>query len=782
MGYDDRRQNIVERKWNKLKTNEEVEELDYPFIEIPIEDDITTIVGANESGKSHLLSSIPKILLGDSIEDQKVLKKTDRCHYAKKSHNTDLWPNIGIQIVCNLDELNVIAEKLDIPQQENNKANEYNITIILGEYLNGNRGSIYIDNNKYDLKKDKVDTAKKLLPTVKFIHSDIPISSSISLASLIYAYKNESSSDYVRYNHDLTQEITQEISNINIPKDPNKYTEIISTINKLKERIDDKKNVITNSIDLELLLFRNIIEVRLETLQDIERLGEENRSYIESIIKEWNKKIEEELNLSKYWEQDDQFSLEINYKDGIIYFEIKDKTEHIYTFNERSSGLKYFLSYYIQAKSIGNDSDTPVVILMDEPDSFLSILGQKNLLTIFEDLTKSELSKKNRQIIYTTHSPFLINRNYPRRIRLVRKGDAEEGSQYIPNTQVRRYEPIRTALGIDCAQTIFMGKTNLILEGPADQFLICELIRQFIKPDNASEFIDLNTVIVTSASNGGPGVETLIKNSNWGDEITPAIIAFLDADSEGEERRKRLIGEARKISKMLDEKFVILITNILNNYENEHNIVTIEDIISVEIYRKAVIQYIKKWYPEIDLKKNSSLHESIHQESYGSNGLAADTKQIFIENIFNEKRDYDKLGVNQEIIEILNDIDDNSKDKLMKRMILICNTLRSKIDLAEAQVNQETGKQAIDRIIKDFKREYKISISVFDFLRILAKLERQVDNLGMDGDNFRKFIIKIKKELESIKNSGQRTINNSCFQEYKNKLEVLRKNPINPQV
>ena len=40
---------------------------DYPFIEISLEDDITTIVGGNESGKSHLLSAIRGNRKGDTL-------------------------------------------------------------------------------------------------------------------------------------------------------------------------------------------------------------------------------------------------------------------------------------------------------------------------------------------------------------------------------------------------------------------------------------------------------------------------------------------------------------------------------------------------------------------------------------------------------------------------------------------------------------------------------------------------------------------------------------------
>jgi AAA15 family ATPase/GTPase len=48
----------------------------YPHIEVPIESKITTIIGANESGKSHLLSAIKKAITGKEIE------RSDFCRYS----------------------------------------------------------------------------------------------------------------------------------------------------------------------------------------------------------------------------------------------------------------------------------------------------------------------------------------------------------------------------------------------------------------------------------------------------------------------------------------------------------------------------------------------------------------------------------------------------------------------------------------------------------------------------------------------------------------------------
>jgi len=68
MGYTDRRAGVSPRPWNLLSRNTESES-DFPFIEIPVEPDITTIVGANESGKSHLLCAISKVITGNGTPD-----------------------------------------------------------------------------------------------------------------------------------------------------------------------------------------------------------------------------------------------------------------------------------------------------------------------------------------------------------------------------------------------------------------------------------------------------------------------------------------------------------------------------------------------------------------------------------------------------------------------------------------------------------------------------------------------------------------------------------------
>src|SRR4051812_36359111 len=97
-GYQDRRAGVSSRPWNLLSRETE-DENDFPFIEIPLEPDVTTIVGANESGKSHLLSAISKVITGNGIPDGfgegRAFSRTDLCHYTSpRSKNAEDWPNV----------------------------------------------------------------------------------------------------------------------------------------------------------------------------------------------------------------------------------------------------------------------------------------------------------------------------------------------------------------------------------------------------------------------------------------------------------------------------------------------------------------------------------------------------------------------------------------------------------------------------------------------------------------------------------------------------------------
>ena len=85
------------RKFNRSAKQypwEQVGDLWYPYVKVSIEERTTTVVGANESGKTHLLTAIEKGLSGTGIE------RDDFCRYSRffsVEMGEMRWPEYGFQ-------------------------------------------------------------------------------------------------------------------------------------------------------------------------------------------------------------------------------------------------------------------------------------------------------------------------------------------------------------------------------------------------------------------------------------------------------------------------------------------------------------------------------------------------------------------------------------------------------------------------------------------------------------------------------------------------------------
>ncbi|MFN6033373.1 MAG: hypothetical protein ACK48B_04845, partial [Dolichospermum sp.] len=76
---------IQKEPWEIIKTDEG--DLWFPFIKVPIEPQITAVVGANESGKSHLLTAIENAISGKYTGPdykERTLSSRDFCRYSDR--------------------------------------------------------------------------------------------------------------------------------------------------------------------------------------------------------------------------------------------------------------------------------------------------------------------------------------------------------------------------------------------------------------------------------------------------------------------------------------------------------------------------------------------------------------------------------------------------------------------------------------------------------------------------------------------------------------------------
>jgi hypothetical protein len=99
-------------------------------------------------------------------------------------------------------------------------------------------------------------------------------------------------------------------------------------------------------------------------------------------------------------------------------FWIKDEGERLYP-KQRSRGVRWFLSFYMELKASASNNNKQLILLVDEPGVSLHARAQEDVLKVFDDI------KDRIQVIYTTHSPHLVEINKLHRVLAVQRDDLD---------------------------------------------------------------------------------------------------------------------------------------------------------------------------------------------------------------------------------------------------------------------------------------------------------------------------------------------------------------------
>jgi len=146
-------------------------------------------------------------------------------------------------------------------------------------------------------------------------------------------------------------------------------------------------------------------------------------------------------------------------------FWIKDDQERLYP-KQRSRGVRWFLSFYLELKASALEhSDRGRVFLIDEPGLSLHARAQEDVLKVFEDI------KENIQILYTTHSPHLINMNKLYRLLAVQRAIEDDmksetvifNAKSLNEASTDTLSPIYTLMGTKMSDHQFVKKKNNVI-------------------------------------------------------------------------------------------------------------------------------------------------------------------------------------------------------------------------------------------------------------------------------------------------------------------------------
>ena len=191
--------------------------------------------------------------------------------------------------------------------------------------------------------------------------------------------------------------------------------------------------------------------------------------------------------------------------------------------DQRSEGFRWLVSFFVVFRAQAQGDLAGAVLLLDEPGLSLHALKQQEFRK-----TISLLAEGN-QIIYTTHSPFMVGSDELGFVRVVEMISHEQGTRVHTRLQVddpRSIFPLQAALGYELAQGMFSQKKNLVCEGVTDMFYLTA-VNDAAEADGAIAFKGSPAIIPAGTASKVAYFCTIYVSQNLN------VVALLDSDNAG---------------------------------------------------------------------------------------------------------------------------------------------------------------------------------------------------------------------------------------------------------
>lgn len=455
-------------------------------------DQIGCLVGVNESGKTNVITALLKLNPVDSSIKINALLDYPRSKYSSDKDKLDY-----IEFIEALFEF---SEPLSLSNEDGEAVETYKYLKVRKTY---DESIYYYGINDIN---DEENEGKELNDTD--LEEELP--------NFIY-YASYASLD----------------SELHLPT-------IISKMSRNEEMSEKSKNKVKT-----LKVLFDYIKLKP---QDILNLGKETNpgsTKSESTIENEsaNKKEREILldsaatkltrDFKSWWKQGDyifNFSVDGDYFRIWVSDNIRhDKIE----LESRSSGLQWFFSFFLIFMSEADHEHKNTIILLDEPGHTLHPMAQKDLSLFF-----NELSTKN-QLIYTTHSPFLVDAMNITQTKVVYFEEdgitqVSDDLQINKNMAKKSIYPINSAIGLTVSDTMLIGCKPIIVEGVSDQIYMTFIKRILMK---IGEFMSSEELIFMPVG-GTKNIKPVVSIISGRDSDLPFVI--VDNDESGQTKKKSL--------------------------------------------------------------------------------------------------------------------------------------------------------------------------------------------------------------------------------------------------
>lgn len=703
---------------------------DYPFVRIKLRPEITTIVGANESGKSQVLRAIEAALTGAGFE------RSDFCRYSRffGSDGPIKQPEFGALftdlVAADIATLESMSGLEGLRGADQVAIFRMNVTPVFRMYVRSGRkwsAGVHI--------KTPTSLAELGAPVPFRIDADVPLPDSVPLRFLADGKPAAGLSRGV-----LRAFWDAFIANPGwFTSDASVQANAASISKSLDVRDASEEELRQYSLAADLIV--KVAGVDRGELRELQAAVRAKNGYAQSIVDTINSRLASALDFPHWWSQDSQFELFVSLYEFDLVFMIRDRTGRTYGFDERSDGMKYFLSYFVQYLAHEPRVDgRQEILLMDEPDRFLSSSGQRDLLRVFEDFADpKDAGRQPVQVVYVTHSPFLIDKNESDRIRVLEKGEFDEGTRVVSNASANHYEPLRSAFGSFVAETTFIGNANLIVEGASDQVLLAGATR-WLRARGVAERdrLDLNETTIVPAG-GTRHIPYLVYLARGRDVDKPPVVVLLDHDRAGDTARKDLAAGGAYGHQLLDDSLVVQLSRgalAALQTDNPLGLAGIEDLFPLRIAVAAAEIYCREFVPDVSPARLSLTAEDVFREvSQGkatNRGTLRHLERAIAEQAEEPEFHLDKVAFARAVVDLL--LSEELPDDLTEardiaeanvRLLLAELALRLRQALRAESVDKISSR--INRAKRDFIRTHHDQARREDVSDLIEEIGNQLD-------------------------------------------------------
>lgn len=332
--------------------------------------------------------------------------------------------------------------------------------------------------------------------------------------------------------------------------------------------------------------FQNLLDLGNISIGDFD--GSPLTQY--NTIEQAENRIEDKLN--KAWSQK-SLNVNLNWVDSeqTVHLLIQDQfnpdsavDERPLTYpSQRSEGFQWFLSFYINLLAESNSSGLESkVLLLDDPAVYLHPEGKRDWLESVNDIGKDE------QVVFSSHSPYLIDKRYPSRIRAV-EDTPRSGTKIredIFESDSHTLEPLRNALGVNLGSSPFVSRRQLLVEGPTEYYVVAAVANYFSQALNRDLFgwQEVSVMPVRGANN-------VVGQASWLESEGINYAIMLDSDEAGQDVHERI----QTHNPAIDSDRVVL----LQNTSTSEGVVT-EDLFDPELYVSEFNAEYKEFTSELD--------------------------------------------------------------------------------------------------------------------------------------------------------------------------------------